>query len=654
MSSRRHWVWTAVSGALGVMILVSCRTQPKPPTTVTVTRIVVETAVPQTILVAATDEPDEVVTVEPPASKNLVICTTQEPITLYPYGSTLAVETAVLHAIYENDYTTLTYDLQPQGLAAIPSLAGDDAEWRPVTVLTGDIIVDAAGSVTTLNKGVKLIAASGEEITFDGSPATMNQLAVTFTMQPRVWSDGQPVTAADSVYSFQLDADPDTPTSKFITSRTASYEAVGERSVQWVGLPGFHDVDYATRFWRPLPRHLWSQFSPTELLTEPISSREPVGDGPFVLTEWAPGSHIRLEPNWLYYRADEGLPRLDSVLFRFYAENDQLIEDLLAGRCDLVPPEELNMSQIPLLLAAERNGLIRPYFQTGAVYEHIDFGINSWGYYGDGDGRPDWFEDVRVRQAIAMCTDRQGMIDEILYGRSHLNHSYIPTNHPLYPNDLTEWPYDVQAANALLDETGYLDNNNDGIREDPVSGLPFRVTLGAGDNKMQQRIAQYLQSNLRDCGIEANPAFLTTEDWYADGPDGPLFGRRFDLGEFAWIAGRDPACFLYASWEITGPADEKNRAIGQPYGGWDAANETGWYDPAYDAACRTARQSLPGQPAYAASHQEAQRIYARNLPSIPLFPRLKVAAAHPSVRNLQLDPTQPSALWNLYEIDIER
>lgn len=107
----------------------------------------------------------------------------------------------------------------------------------------------------------------------------------------------------------------------------------------------------------------------------------------------------------------------------------------------------------PFLLEAESNGLLIPYFQTGTVWEHIDFGINPEPGYAA--SRPDWYEDVRVRQAITLCTDRQGMVDEIMFGRSEVIHSYIPSNHPLYASGLTEWPYDVNAANALLDEAGF-------------------------------------------------------------------------------------------------------------------------------------------------------------------------------------------------------
>ena len=134
MSRHRRWLRTAVVGAVGVVILTACKGQPRPPTTVTVTRIVVETAEPQTIFVEALAEPDETATAEPDPQKNLIVCAIQEPVSLYPYASSLPVETAVLHALYENNFTTLSYDIQAQGLTAVPSLAHDDANLRPVPV----------------------------------------------------------------------------------------------------------------------------------------------------------------------------------------------------------------------------------------------------------------------------------------------------------------------------------------------------------------------------------------------------------------------------------------------------------------------------------------------------------------------------------------
>jgi peptide/nickel transport system substrate-binding protein len=244
------------------------------------------------------------------------------------------------------------------------------------------------------------------------------------------------------------------------------------------------------------------------------------------------------------------------------------------------------------------------------------------------------------------------MMETVLYGRSQLMHSLIPEIHPLYPTDLKPWPYDVAAANALLDSAGYVDSNDDGIRQDPETEQSFRITIGTGDNEVQQQIVEYFIKNMRDCGIAVESYYLPNDDWYADGPDGPLFGRQFDLGEFAWIAEREPACFTYTAAEITGPSTEINRATKQAYTGWNGTNATGWWNPDYDEACRRARHALPGQADYVRQHQAALRILAQELPSLPLFSRLTIAAAQPNVRNIQLDPSQPSALWNVYAIDM--
>jgi peptide/nickel transport system substrate-binding protein len=368
----------------------------------------------------------------------------------------------------------------------------------------------------------------------------MDRLVVDFTMKPRVWSDGEPVKASDSVYSFNVLADPDTPASKFTVERTASYEATGDLTTRWTGVPGYKDSTYFINFWQPFPEHVWGSLSAAEMLESEITSRLPVGDGPFAIQEWVAGDSIRLTPNEFYYQ--EGLPYLDSVTYKFIPDTNQLIAQLLSGACDIGTQDGLAADQAPFLIEAENNGLLTPYFQTGTVYEHIDFGINSYGDYGDGVGRPDWFEDVRVRQAMTMCTDRQGMVDNIMFGRSEVIHTYIPSVHPLYPEGLTEFAFDVEGGNALLDEAGYVDSDGDGIREDPTTGTPFSVTLGTTTgNEMRQQLTQIFKENQLQCGINVELYYLPSSEWFADGPDGVLFGRRYDLGEFAWLTGVDPA-----------------------------------------------------------------------------------------------------------------
>jgi peptide/nickel transport system substrate-binding protein len=655
----KRWAILAVVVMLAVVALAACQ-----PTVeekiVEVTRVVQETVtvegqpVEVTRVVTETVEvPVEAPVEEAPAPTDLIICMAQEPETLYWYGTNMLVKAAVLHGVYENLTTNLSYGYQAQGLEKLPSLADGDAVINVVDVAPGDTVADVSGEVVTLEAGVTVKNAAGEDVEYDGSSALqMEQMAVDFTFKPLVWSDGTPVTADDSVYAFELGSDPDTPSSKFAIDRTASYEATGDLSVRWTGLPGWRDSTYFLNVWTPLPRAAWGSFTGAELVEAEESNRMPMGHGPFKIAEWVAGDNITLVRNENYYRASEGYPKVETVTFKFIPDTNQLIAQLLAGQCDIGTQDGMDTGQAPFLIEAESQGLLVPYFQTGTVYEHIDFNLLPIAEYAE--TRPDWFSDVRVRQAMTMCTDRQSMVDNIMYGRSEVIHTYIPSVHPLYPEGLTEWPYDVEAANALLDEVGFVDTDGDGIREYSSAtvengdakwdGTPFKVTLGTtAGNEMRQQLTQIFKENLVDCGVDIELYYLPSSEWFADGPDGVLFGRKYDLGEFAWLTGVEPACNLYITSEIPGDPE-----LG--FSGWGGSNNTGWSNPEYDVVCQNALGSLPGTPEYEENHKEAQRIFSENVPIIPLFLRLKVAAARPEVKNFSVDPTENSELYNLYEI----
>jgi peptide/nickel transport system substrate-binding protein len=654
----KRWSLLAIIPLLGMALLAACQPASQ---TVEVTRVVTETVVQEGQPVEVTRVVTETVVVTPevteaPAEpKDLIVCMAQEPDTLYPYGGSMLAATAVQVAIFETNVTTFSYDYQALGIEKLPSLEDGDAVVSSVEVNEGDLVLDASGNPVTLAAGVSVINSAGEVVEFDGTPINMDQISVDFTLQPRVWSDGTPVTAADSVYSYEVNRDPDTPATKFVAERTASYEATGELGLKWTGIPGYLDPTYFTNVWPPFPQHIWGQFSASELLEAEEVARLPVGDGAFRIVEWVAGDSIVLEPNPFYYRQDEGLPYLDSVTYKFIPDTNQLIAQLISGACDIGTQDGLSASDAPFLIEAENNGLLTPYFQTGTVFEHIDFGINSYGDFGDDQGRPDWFEDARVRQAMTMCTDRQGMVDNILFGRSEVIHSYIPSVHPLYPEDgLTEWPFDVEAANALLDEVGFIDSDGDGIREyytdrnTSWEGEPFVVDLGTTTgNDMRQQMTQIFKENMLACGIDVTLYYVPSSEWFADGPDGPLFGRRYDLGEFAWVSAVQPSCNLYLTSQISGPEEEG-------FGGWGASNNTGWSNEAFDLACNTALSSLPGTPEYEENHKEAQRIFSQEVPVIPAFLRLIVAAARPNVIGFGVDPTGGTELQNIYQFDLQQ
>jgi peptide/nickel transport system substrate-binding protein len=408
----------------------------------------------QTDEAAATPEPTVSNTPEPTATftptptpkppKAITICMAQEPISLYLYGDTSLAATAVRHALYENLYTNLSYEYQPQGLEKLPNLADGDAVINTVTVERNDLVATPGGNVTELITGVIIVNSDGELVSFDGeTPITVSQMSVQFRFKPMAWADGTLVTAADSVYSFQLDADPITPGSKFKIERTESYTAVDDLTVRWVGIPGYLDPDYFTNVWQPLPRHQLDGFQAIELTTAEETTHMPLGNGPYSVAEWDIGDHIILQANPHYYRASEGLPNIDTVRIRFHP-------DMTGERpsdCDIITQDAVSLEQT---VSWETSADIVAHYANSGVFEHIALGIDSYDDYGDGydKGRPDWFEDTRVRQALAHCINRQHMVAELTFGKSEEMHAYIPDDHPLFPADATIWPYDREGARS--------------------------------------------------------------------------------------------------------------------------------------------------------------------------------------------------------------
>ena len=140
--------------------------------------------------------------------------------------------------------------------------------------------------------------------------------------------------------------------------------------------------------------------------------------------------------------------------------------------------------------------------------------------------------------------------------------------------------------------------------------------------------------------IQVDVETTPPETLFAPGPEGVLFGRRFDLAQFAWRAQPDPLCDLFLSSQIPDAGD------------WDRPNLAGFIDDEYDTACLSALDSPPGSDGYTAGQVETQRILTERLPVLPLFQRLKVTLARDLVIGLTPDPTQDSELWNIEQLDL--
>jgi peptide/nickel transport system substrate-binding protein len=639
MPHQRRWFLSAFVAL--ILLLVSCA-----PQVVTVT----VTTPPETVVVTATPAPSATPTPTSVEPKVLTVCLVGEPDTLYLYGGSRLLATRhVMEALYDGPIDYLDYVYEPVILQKMPSIADGDAITRTVRVREGSQVVSADGSVVDLAPGMWIrptgCYADDCAVEFDGEPLWMERMEVTFALREDVtWADGEPLTADDSLFAFQVASDPVTPGNRFLTERTARYRLLGDWHVQWIGVPGFVSPTYFLNFFAPLPRHQLEGRDPDELLQADETRRYPLGWGPFVVDEWVPGDHVTLVRNPHYFRADEGFPYLDQVVFSFNSGAPEVVARLLSGDCDVGTHDADFESSMQLLLEAEQRGLLDVISATNNGWEHIDFGITPVSDY----RRPDFFADVRVRQAIVQCIDRQAIVDEITYGRSVVPDSYLPPGHPLYAGDyLVHWGYNPEAGRALLEEVGWLDENEDGVREARripgiATGTLFEVTLLTSlDSPASQHAARIVKANLADCGIRVNLETRPSWELFADGPEGPLFGRQFDMAETAWWFDVTPLCGHYVSSEIP----DRDR--------WYGGNIAGYSNPDYDVICQAALQALPGTPGYREYHKQTQVIFSEELPAIPLFMWLRVAVARSNVLNFTLDSTSRSDLWNIEMLDVE-
>ncbi|MEN6523778.1 MAG: ABC transporter substrate-binding protein [Anaerolineaceae bacterium] len=630
-----HWRKISPILIIGILLLTACNGA---------SATTAVTATPQ-----FTSTPSYTPTPEP--QKTLTLCLGSEPTSLYPYGSSSRTTWSVLEAVYDGPFDVLDTGVQPVILEKTPSLADGDAVLETVDVTEGMQIVDATGEVAVLKKGIQVFPAGCSDascaVTWDGTSALqMSQMSVTFKLLSGIsWSDGEPVTAQDSIYSYNLSNDPDTPVTRGNLLRTASYEALDDLTIRWKGVPGFVPSRYSTYFWMPLPEHAWSSFKAADLLEADVSSKSPLGWGPYVISEWVKNDHITLTKNPLYFRASEGLPKFDTLVYRFLGQPaDNNIEALLSGECDLVDDTTLLDQQLELILELQQAGKLKAYTSLGPELDLISFGIkpSSYddGYYPTQGDRPDFFGDVRMRNAFIQCMDRDAIEQAVLFGLGNVPTGFLPPDSSLLATDLQATAFDPTAGALLLDEVGWKDLDGDPATPRTAVGVAgvadgtlLSIKYATSTAPVRETMAKILADSMNQCGIQVEVQYYEPADLYAAGPSGVAFGRNFDLLEWGYV----PSCSTFATWQIPTAANN-----------WIGVNVAGYSNTTYDQKCQAASQVGSADLATQQSlFIELQHMLAQDAPFVPLFFHPHIAVGRTDLCGFKMDSSARSSLWGI-------
>ncbi len=510
-------------------------------------------AVPISTLPVETPQPTPLPPTPTPVPTGMSICIGSEPDSLFLYSGSRNQSTwSVLEGIYDGPMDYVQYEYLPVILEKIPNLNDGDAILSPVTVKEGMEIVDVDGNLQTLQKGVTFLPAgcSSSEcaVPYTGTgEVQMDQLVVTYKLKPALtWSDGTPLKASDSVFSFRLAGDPAYSGSKDLLKKTAQYTAVDATTTEWRGVPGFRDQQYMTHFWIPQPEHVFSGKDFASIAADPLAKEKPLSWGPFMVQEWVAGDHITLVKNPAYFRAAEGLPKADFIQFKFLETTpEKSLEALLTGACDILDESTLLDEQISTILELQQTGKLKAAISPSPVWEGLNFGITPSSYddgyapnYGD---RQDIFGDPRTRIALAMCINRPKIVDDLWGGASQIPTSYLGQGNPVALGSDLAIPFDPDRGSALLDEIGWKDMDKNPITprvavnmSKVFLGAPLQLTYYTTNAEMRKKVSAQIAADLAVCGVPVDIKISSSEELFKEGPEGAVFGRKFDLAQFSW------------------------------------------------------------------------------------------------------------------------
>jgi len=337
-----------------------------------------------------------------------------------------------------------------------------------------------------------------------------------------VWSDGEPVTADDVVFTYDMIMDDKNgvfsryPFDTYVKSMTAA----DPQTVQ-IQLSSAY-ADWATSFFvktsRVIPKHILQPvFDKDGTLDNADWNRTgDVTDGPYVLKEFVSDDHLTFDANDKYWR---GRPNIDTLFIRIFADRQSQLAALQSGQIDI--GSYIVGSEIPALKETNKFDILSsPNGYIVTIFMNID----------PKTANPA-MTDPNVRRAMALAIDRQLIIDKIYNGIYHIPATYwdktIWDNPALQP-----YPYDPTQAKALLDAAGWK-LGSDGVREKNGKKLELRYVYISGDETTDTMVVTF-QQMLADVGIKLDIMPNTEEVlWASYSDNGQLPHGNYDLTQWS-------------------------------------------------------------------------------------------------------------------------
>lgn len=463
---------------------------------------------------------------------------------------------------------------------------------RPITVFDPDwkLVCLLCTELPTVENGRARIV----DLPPDDKGVIKKGMEVDVELKPMVWGDGTPVTARDFQFTIDVGKHPQSGVPSVEDyRRILKVEIKDDR--HFTLTKDRITFDYNVLDFFPLPAHIEKPIfdaNPAEYRTRTTFDADPTNPGlaygPYRVVEVVPGSRIALERNPHWTGAP---PQFRRILLKFFENSSSLEANLLSGNVDYVPGESgLSFSQA--LAFEQRHGdKYNVVFKPSLAYGHIDVNLDN-----------PLLGDVRVRRAILMAINRKAISDELFHGKQPVADGNVNPLDPMYSPAAHPYTYDPAQARKLLDEAGFKEAAKGERRNATGQRLSLALSYASG-NRGSDQIAQVIQSDLRQVGVELRLKAAPARIYFAD-----LTRRKFDLAFYSWITspGSVPRTTLHST-EI--PTNDN---------GWSGQNYPGYRNPEMDRALDSAERELdPGK--RRDFFADILRLYADDLPVLPMY-----------------------------------
>ncbi|HWK68569.1 MAG TPA: ABC transporter substrate-binding protein [Rhizobiaceae bacterium] len=320
-----------------------------------------------------------------------------------------------------------------------------------------------------------------------------DKLTYTFKLVKNAkWHDGKPFTADDVVFTTKEFLTEVHPRARAIFANCETIEAVDEHTVRFVLKKPFAPflMGFEMSTAPMIPAHLYRG---TDFRANP-NNNNPIGTGPFKLAEWKRGSFIRLVKNPDYH--GEGEPHLEEIIFPILPDASARAVAIEQGQVQQAQFFDVEMFDVQRLAELPNVQLITKGYEFYAPLARIEFNT-----------RVAPFNDKRFRQAICYALDKQMFADTIFFGLGKPAVSPFSYRTRFYDDKVKTYEYDIEKAQALLDEMGLKPDAN---------GVRTRVTfLRLPWGETWSRFAEMVKQSLALVGIEveieaADPASWTS------------------------------------------------------------------------------------------------------------------------------------------------